>query len=138
MITHDFHIRVYYEDTDAGGIVYYPNYLKFAERGRTEYLRALGFENSQLRAENGIIIVVKKVEAEYLSPARLDDFLNLQTRILSIKNTSFVMEQVITRGEDTIFQMSVVLVCVNESGRPARIPDLVKDVFIREVESQNA
>lgn len=73
MITHDFPVRVYYDDTDAGGVVYHANYLKFCERARTEYLRNLGFENSGIRQETGTIIVVKKIEAEYLKPARLDD-----------------------------------------------------------------
>ncbi len=133
MIIHDHHVRVYYEDTDAGGIVYYPNYLKFAERGRTEYLRALGFLNSQIRDESGIIIVVKRVEAEYLAPARLDDHLTVATRLVSMKNTSFIMEQNILRDGGIIFTMSVVLVCVNDAGKPARIPETVRNVFLKEV-----
>ena len=137
MIYHDLPLRVYYEDTDAGGIVYYPNYLKFAERGRTEYLRNLGFTNSQIRDETGIIIVVKKVEAEYLAPARLDDRLVVSTRLISMKNTSFVMEQNILRDGGIIFTMSVVLVCVNDAGKPARIPQPVHAAFLNEV-SQNA
>lgn len=135
MIYHDHHVRVYYEDTDAGGIVYYPNYLKFAERGRTEYLRSLGFENSQIRDESGIIIVVKKVEAEYLSPARLDDRLTVATRLISMKNTSFVMEQNILRDAGVIFTISVVLVCVNSEGKPSRIPESVRTAFLKEVNS---
>jgi len=123
MITH-------YDDTDAGGVVYHANYLKFAERARTEYLRALGFENSKIRDEHGIIIVVKSLEAEYLLPARLDDFLTLQTRLLSVKNTSFVMEQKAIRHDACIFSMTIVLVCVNEDGRPTKIPDAVKLAFV--------
>ncbi len=133
MIVHDFPVRVYYDDTDAGGIVYHANYLKFAERARTEYLRAMGFENSNIRNQHGVIIVVKSIEAEYLFPARLDDFLTVQTRLLSVKNTSFVMEQKTFRGEDCIFSMTVVLVCVNGDGRPSKIPDPVKTVFLKEV-----
>ncbi len=130
MITHDFPIRIYYDDTDAGGVVYYANYLKFAERARTEYLRTLGFENSKIRDEFGIIIVVKSVEAEYLSPARLDDFLTIQTRLLSVKNTSFIMEQKAIKNETCIFKMTIVLVCVNEDGRPSKIPEAVKIAFV--------
>ncbi|MBL8640550.1 MAG: tol-pal system-associated acyl-CoA thioesterase [Alphaproteobacteria bacterium] len=134
MITHDFPVRVYYDDTDAGGVVYHANYLKFTERARTEYLRALGFENSKIRDDYGIIIVVKNIEAEYFSPARLDDFLVVQTRVLSVKNTSFVMKQDIYRGEGQIFGMTAVLVCVNAAGRPTKIPDAVKLSFVKEVE----
>ncbi len=134
MMTHDFPVRVYYDDTDAGGIVYHANYLKFAERARTEYMRAMGFENSKIRDDHGIIIVVKNIEAEYFSPARLDDFLGVQSRVLSVKNTSFVMEQKTFRGEDCIFSMNVVLVCVDGNGRPSKIPDPVKTVFLKEVE----
>jgi acyl-CoA thioester hydrolase len=130
MITHDFPVRVYYDDTDAGGVVYHANYLKFAERARTEYLRSLGFENTQIRDEHGIIIVVKTLEAEYLSPSRLDDFLIVQTRLLSVKNTSFVMEQKAIRDGACVFSMNIVLVCVNETGRPSKIPDAVKNAFV--------
>ena len=133
MIFHDFPVRVYYDDTDAGGIVYHANYLKFAERARTEYMRAMGFENSNIRNEHGIIIVVKNIEAEYFSPARLDDFLGVQSRVLSVKNTSFVMEQKTFRGEECIFSMSVVLVCVDGTGRPSKIPEPVKNAFLKEV-----
>lgn len=132
MIIHDFPVRVYYDDTDAGGVVYHANYLKFAERARTEYLRSIGFENTQIRDEHGIIIVVKSLEAEYLSPSRLDDFLIVQTRLLSVKNTSFVMEQKAVRDGVCVFSMNIVLVCVNEAGRPSKIPDAVKNSFLNE------
>jgi acyl-CoA thioester hydrolase len=129
-VTHQHTIRMYYEDTDAGGVVYYANYLRFAERARTEYLRSLGFENSQIRDKHGIIIVVKSVEAEYLSPARLDDVLVMRSRLLSVKNTSFVIEQKAYRNDVCIFNMTIVLVCVDEvQGKPARIPDDLKAAF---------
>ncbi len=129
-MTHQHTIRMYYEDTDAGGVVYYANYLRFAERARTEYLRSLGFENSQIRDKHGIIIVVKSVEAEYLSPARLDDVLVMRSRLLSVKNTSFVIEQKAYRNDVCIFNMTIVLVCVDEvQGKPARIPDDLKAAF---------
>ncbi|MDD3020798.1 MAG: tol-pal system-associated acyl-CoA thioesterase [Alphaproteobacteria bacterium] len=136
MMTHDFPVRVYYDDTDAGGVVYHANYLKFCERARTEYLRSLGFENSGIREQTGTIIVVKKIEAEYLQPARLDDSLIVQTRLLSIKNTSFVMEQKVIKGEGDIFVMNVLLVFIDDKvGRPAKIPEAVKEIFLREMES---
>ena len=132
MIVHDFPVRIYYDDTDAGGVVYYANYMKFAERARTEYMRSLGFENSKIRQDFGIIIVVKSVEADYLSPARLDDLLTIQTRLLSVKNTSFVMEQKAFKSESCIFDMTIVLVCVNEDGRPTKMPDVLKNAFLKE------
>lgn len=131
MIIHDFPIRVYYDDTDAGGVVYHANYFKFTERARTEYLRSMGFENTKIRDQHGIIIVVKTLEAEYHSPSRLDDFLTIQTRILSVKNTSFVMEQKAIRDGICIFNMNVVCVCINGEGRPSKIPDDVKEAFLR-------
>lgn len=135
MITHDFPVRVYYDDTDAGGVVYHANYLKFCERARTEYLRNLGFENSGIRQETGTIIVVKKIEAEYLKPARLDDSLIVQTRILSIKNTSFVMEQKVGKNGGEIFVMTVLLVFIDDTeGRPAKIPESVRNEFLKEME----
>ncbi|HNQ92367.1 MAG TPA: tol-pal system-associated acyl-CoA thioesterase [Alphaproteobacteria bacterium] len=137
MLVHDFPVRIYYDDTDAGGVVYHANYLKFCERARTEYLRTLGFENSGLRAENGIIIVVKKIEAEYLAPARLDDVLTIRSRVISIKNTSFVMEQKAVKEGKENFVMNVLLVCTSEDLRPAKIPDAVKEIFLKEME-QNA
>jgi acyl-CoA thioester hydrolase len=139
MLTHDFPIRVYYDDTDAGGVVYHANYLKFCERARTEYLRAMGFENSGVRDQTGTIIVVKKIEAEYLAPSKLDDSLIVQTRILSVKNTSFVMEQKVVRNAGDIFVMTVLLVFVSEqNGRPAKIPEAIKKFFLKEMDTANA
>lgn len=132
MILHDFPVRIYYDDTDAGGVVYHANYLKLCERARTEFLRSMGFENTRIREDHGIIIVVKSLEAEYLSPSRLDDLLTIQTRLLSVKNTSFVMEQKAIRNNACIFSMNIVLVCVNEQGRPTKIPDAVKESFLKE------
>lgn len=139
MITHDFPVRVYYDDTDAGGVVYHANYLKFCERARAEYLRDFGLDNTGIRTRHGIIIVVKKIEAEYLAPSRLDDSLVVQTRLLSMKNTSFVMEHKVLKGAGEIFAMTVLLVCVSESdARPAKIPDELKDKFITEMEVSHA
>lgn len=126
-LVHDLPIRVYYEDTDAGGVVYHANYLKFAERGRTEFLRDIGYENSQIFKENRVLFLVKHLEAEYVSPARLDDHLTVKTRLLTLKNTSFEMKQDVMRGEQLICAMTVVLVCVGEEGRPYRLPAAVRD-----------
>src|SRR5471032_1766224 len=90
-------LRVYYEDTDAGGVVYHANYLKFCERGRTELLRALGFSNKSLSEQRGLLFVVRKLEADYLLPAFLEDELEVRTVIAEIKNASFSMRQEVFR-----------------------------------------
>lgn len=128
-MVHEFPIRVYYEDTDAGGIVYHANHLNFAERGRTEYLRILGFLNSGLKEQEGVLFVVRKVEADYFKPARLDDLLTVKTALQTVKNTSFVMKQDIMRGEELLFSMNVLLVCVSRDGKPVGIPPAIKDAF---------
>lgn len=126
MKTHSIPVRVYYEDTDAGGIVFYANYLKFCERGRTEYLRFCGFEHKQLRDEKGLIFVVRRLEADYLQPAHLDDELSVHTSVGEVKNASFAMRQEVTRGKTTVFGMTVWLVCINLEGRPVRLPGELK------------
>jgi acyl-CoA thioester hydrolase len=128
-MTHEITCRVYYEDTDAGGVVYHANHLQFCERGRTEYLRKLGFLNSDLMSENGVLFVVRRVEAEYFRPARLDDTLAIKTALQTVKNTSFIMKQDIMRGDDHLFSMTVLLVCVNRNGKPVGIPAAIKDAF---------
>ena len=124
-------IRVYYEDTDAGGIVYYANYLRFCERGRTEYLRSIGFQNTSLKDEKGLLFVVRRLEADYHSPARLDDVLTVRTLVSEAGKTSFMMEQEVVRGGQALFTMAVQLVCVNMNGRPVRVPDDLKEALGR-------
>lgn len=119
-------IRVYYEDTDAGGVVFYANYLKFAERGRTEYLRDRGFENKALMDTEGVIFVVRRVEADYLKPTFLDDMLRMETSVLEIKNASFTMKQSLFRHNEMVFCADVILVCVDKSGKPVRLPDSLR------------
>jgi acyl-CoA thioester hydrolase len=123
---HTMDMRVYYEDTDAGGIVFYANYLRFAERGRTEYLSALGFENKSLMDNQGVIFVVRRVEADYMIPAYLDDMLRLETSVIEIKNASFKMKQSLFRHNDLIFSADVILVCVDRAGKPTRLPDQLR------------
>ena len=121
-----FHkIKVYYEDTDAGGVVYYANYLKFIERARTEALVSLGFSNKKIREEYGSLIVVKSCNIEYKIPANLEDDLSIKSFIKSITKTSFFMNQFISRGEDLIAEAKVHLVFVNNKGKPMRVPDII-------------
>ena len=118
-----FHkLKVYYEDTDAGGIVYYANYLKFLERARTEALVTLGFNNKKIKEDFGSLIIVKSCNIEYKRPAHLEDELNIRSFVKSITKTSFFMNQFITRGEDIIVEAKVHLVFVNNEGKPMRIP----------------
>ncbi len=130
MTTHTLPVRIYYEDTDAGGVVYHANYLKFAERGRTEFLRSLGHENSTLSKELGMIFVVRHVEIDYLKTAHLDDLCSLKTSISALKNTSFIMHQCLERDGEVICDMQVVIVCVDSKTlKPVRLPEKVKNEF---------
>ena len=118
-----YKLKVYYEDTDAGGVVYYANYLKFLERARTEALVTLGFNNKKIKQDFGSLIVVKSCNIEYKIPAHLEDELSIRSFVKSITKTSFFMNQFITRGEDLIAEAKIHLVFVNKEGKPMRIPD---------------
>ncbi len=134
-MTHEIQCRVYYEDTDAGGVMYHANHIKFCERGRTEFLRSFELQNSNLHAENGVLFVVRHLEADYFKPARLDDLLTVKTSLKSIKNTSFLMRQEIFKDEEVLFGMNVLLVTVNTQGRPTALPDTIKELFKSSIES---
>ena len=106
-------VRVYYEDTDAGGVVYYANYLRFCERARTEWLRAAGIGQQALMESTGIAFVVRSVKADYLLPARLDDSLEVVSRIADLRRASLVFEQEIRRGEQLLFTAQVLIACID-------------------------
>ena len=127
---HTSTFRIYYEDTDAGGIVYYANYLKFAERARTEWLRERGFEQEAMRRETGIIIVVRRCECDFLAPAKLDDILVIETRFHDIGKVRMTMQQVIKRAEKTLVTLSVELACIDILGKPVRWPKEMIDAFV--------
>ena len=118
---HRFPIRVYYEDTDLAGIVYYANYLKFIERARSEWLRELGVDQLRMKAE-GLIFAVRRIEADYLSPARFDDLLAVETSLNALSPARIVLDQRVLRDGKALFTAQVTVVCVNDAGRPARIP----------------
>lgn len=129
-----FPVRVYYEDTDAGGIVYYANYFKYAERGRSEFLRDIGVTNSEMMNRDGTGIVVRHVAADFIAPARLDDQLQIETTIEEVKNASMIMNQKILRDGHSLVTMVVKLACINvTTGRPVRLPqdlnDKIKDMI---------
>ncbi|MGB3147279.1 MAG: tol-pal system-associated acyl-CoA thioesterase [Paracoccaceae bacterium] len=121
-MTHRHPIRVYYEDTDLAGIVYYANYLKFIERARSEWVRAQGVDQARLKRDEGLVFAVRRIEADYLRPARFDDELEVLTRPASATGARIHLEQeVICRGE-VLFTAQVTLVCLTDTGRAARLP----------------
>lgn len=130
--THIFSLRVYYEDTDAAGIVYYANYLKFAERARTEMLRLLGAEHGTLMDHDGVGFAVRACAAEYLLPARLDDALKVRTRVLHAGGASFELAQSVVRpgaggaAPAMLVDMRVRLACIDTRQRAARLPRAVR------------
>lgn len=125
-------VRVYYEDTDAGGVVYYANYLKYLERARTEWLRKLGFEQDLLMRESGIVFAVRRVEIDYLLPARLDDALSVQAEIAAAGRASLTFAQRIVRPPGTeLIRATVKVACLDrEKFRPAAIPPLIREKLI--------
>ena len=119
-----FHkVRVYYEDTDSGGVVYYANYLKFIERARTEALSSIGFSNKKILEKLNSLIIVKSCNIEYKKSAHLEDELTIRSFVKSITKTSFFMNQIITNGKDIIVEAQVHLVFINKEGKPVKIPD---------------
>ena len=115
-------VRVYYEDTDAGGMVYHANYLKFAERARTEMLRCCGIDQERLRRETGIGLVVRRTTVDFLLPARLDDELTVATRLLAHAGAALEVAQEIARGDTMLARLESRIVCVRGDGRPTRPP----------------
>ena len=125
-----FHnLKVYYEDTDSGGVVYYANYLKFLERGRTEALFSIGFSNKKIQENYNSLIIVKSCNIEYKKPAHLEDKLKVRSFVKSITKTSFFMNQIITKHEEIIVEPQVHLDFVNKEFRPVKIPDEIYSKF---------
>jgi acyl-CoA thioester hydrolase len=123
---HALAVRVYYEDTDLAGIVYYANYLRFIERARTEWARALGVDQVALKADAGIVLAVRRVEADYLAPARFDDLLEVRTTLQSVTGARIVLGQTVWRGDARLFDAVVTLVALQADGRPARLPPALR------------
>lgn len=119
-------VRVYYEDTDAAGIVYYANYLKFAERGRTEFLRDVCGDDYGRMRDDGMGFVVRRCTADYARPARLDDLLEVHSRILELGAASLKADQIVRRGGDDLVHITVDVACVGQGGRPVRIPPALR------------
>lgn len=122
MSPHRHEVRVYYEDTDLAGVVYYANYLKFIERGRTEALRAMGVDQNRLKEERGLVFVVVRVTADWRRPAVFDDLLTVETRLLRLGGASVDMAQRVLRGAETLFEAEVRMACMGRDGRAERLP----------------
>ena len=123
---HSMNIRVYYEDTDLGGVVYYANYLRFIERARSEWIRELGIDQIKMRNEEKAIFVVTKIKADYLSPAHFDDILTVDTRIKVVSPVRAYFYQNIFREEKVIFRSEVCVTCTSNSGKVLRLPEKIK------------
>tara|TARA_A100001011_G_scaffold399632_1_gene509240 strand:- start:1978 stop:2400 length:423 start_codon:yes stop_codon:yes gene_type:complete len=122
-------LKVYYEDTDSGGVVYYANYLKFLERARTEALYSIGYSNKKVKENFNSLIIVKACNIEYKKSAYLEDELTIRSFVKSITKTSFSMNQIITRGDDKIVDAQIQLVFVDINGKPKKIPDEIYSKF---------
>ena len=118
---HIFTCRVYYEDTDLAGIVYYANYLKFIERARSEWVRTLGVDQVALK-EQGVVFAVRRVEADYISPAKFDDVLTIETEMVSKTAARLILDQRVLREGAELFRARVTLVALTPDGRPTRLP----------------
>lgn len=126
---HNYSLRVYYEDTDLAGIVYYANYLKFIERGRTEALIALGVDQAALKAASGVVFAVRRVEVDFLSPARFQDQLVVTTALAALSGARVDLDQEVRRDGTLLARARVGLVALGADGRPARLPAAVRDAL---------
>ena len=124
-----YKLKIYYEDTDSGGVVYYANYLKYLERARSEAIYSLGLSNSILQKDYGTLIIVKSCNIKYKKPAKFEDELEVMSSVISKTRTSFSMLQIIKRQEEIISEAEVQLVAVNKDGKPIKIPEILEKLF---------
>ena len=125
----NFTVKVYYEDTDAGGVVYYANYLKYLERARSEAIYSLGYSNSSLAEKQGILLIVKSCNIQYKKPARFENELKIVSEATTFTKTSFFMKQKIYRNDELITEADIHLVAVDKNGKPSKLPDDLKQKF---------
>lgn len=119
---HELTLRVYYEETDMAGIVYYANYLKFIERGRTDFVRALGVDQTTMKEGQGLVFAVKSLTADYISPAKFDDILRVETTVTGLSAARMVMSQQVFRDDTLLFDSSVTVISMTLAGKPVRLP----------------
>ena len=124
---HLFNLRVYYEDTDMAGIVYYANYLKFIERARSDWVREVGIDQLAMKAD-GVVFAVRRVEADYLAPAYFDDMLEVRTTFDGVTPARMIMGQTVWRDQVCLFRASVTIVCIGAGGKPARLPAKLRSI----------
>lgn len=115
-------LRIYYEDTDLAGIVYYANYLKFIERGRSEWVREMGVDQAAMKRDEGVVFAVRRVEADYNAPARYDDEVIVTTQVEAVTGARLIVKQTVERDGDVLFSALVTIVAIGEMGAPARLP----------------
>ncbi len=127
MLSGKFKIKVYYEDTDAGNVVYYANYLKFLERARTEMISSIGMSNKRLIDEYGIFIIVRSCKIEYKKPVMLEDLIEINSNVKSVTRSTIIMDQIIKKDKNIVTEAEIVLITVNKSGKPVKIPDVLED-----------
>ncbi len=127
----NYQTKVYYEDTDAGGVVYYANYLKFLERARTEFLASIGYTNKKLLEKYQILIIVKSCNINFIKPAKLEDIIKIKSEIKSVKKVSFFMKQTIKLKKQILVESEIHLVSVNNNGRPSKLPKNLLDKLIK-------
>ena len=121
-MSHRFELRVYYEDTDLAGFVYYANYFKFIERARSEWVREMGVDQAAMKAEQGVVFAVRRVEADYFMPAQYDDKLVVRTDVQKQTGARLVLKQTVLRGDDPLFEALVTIVAIAANGAAARLP----------------
>ena len=126
---HQFECRVYYEDTDLAGIVYYANYLKFIERARSEWVRSLGIDQTRFKERDDLVFAVRRVEADYIKPALFDDVMRIETTVAEATPARLVLRQVVYRSETRLFEALVTLVALTGQGRPTRLPAEIRQIL---------
>lgn len=129
---HRFQLRVYYEDTDMAGIVYYANYLRFIERARSDWVRGIGIDQLAMKAE-GVVFAVRRVVADYYAPAVFDDVLEVRTSMQALTPARMTLRQTVVRGGDVIFSADVTIVCMGPGGKPLRLPAKLRSMPVCEV-----
>lgn len=129
-MAHNISVRVYYEDTDLAGIVYYANYLKYIERARTEWVRDLGVDQGALKAETGTVFAVRRVEADYLIAAKFDDVLTVRTELVKLGGASLIVQQDVLRGDEILFTAKVTIVAIGSEGKAVRLPPVIRDPLL--------
>ncbi|WP_317057249.1 MULTISPECIES: tol-pal system-associated acyl-CoA thioesterase [Roseovarius] len=127
-MTHTFPIRVYYEDTDMAGIVYYANYLRYIERARSDWVREMGIDQNAMREEDGVVFAVRRVEADYHLPAKFDDELEVRTTVASVSGARLIMDQTVFRADELLFAAQVTIACLTETGQPVRLPANIRQI----------